>query len=428
MRVLVIGAYGLIGSEIVRILRQQQIDVIGLGRDVDLGRKLVPEIEWHQVDLTEQSKPAFWHNVLKDVEVVVNAAGALQTGLRDDLSAIHSRWLGPVLEAASAAGVRRFVQISAPGAVDNADTEFMSSKSAGDRMVAGSGLDYVILRPGLVLSRTAYGGTQLLRMVAAFPLVQPIAMGDARVQTVSVEDVAAAALQAVQGEIPSGSDIDLVENDAHTLTEIILEVRNWLGFSKPLVLFELPQLLVHLISLGADLLGWLGWRSPLRRTSIAVLSNGVVGDGQNAANILGRRLLGLSEILQTMPATPQDRLAARMSLLMPLMVGILSLFWLVSALVSIVMFDQAKDLAVSAGLPAWSVSLGIAADIALGCAVLYRPTAVAACMGMVVVTVCYLLMASVVAPELWGDPLGVLVKAIPAAVLAAVTIPLLAKR
>ncbi len=38
-------------------------------------------------------------------------------------------------------------------------------------MVAGSGLDWIILRPGLVFRPTAFGGTAMLRGLAGFPLV-----------------------------------------------------------------------------------------------------------------------------------------------------------------------------------------------------------------------------------------------------------------
>ena len=42
--------------------------------------------------------------------------------------------------------------------------------------------------------------------------------------------------------------------------------------------------------------------------------------------------------------------------------------------------------------------------------------------GMLALTLVYLVAASILAPELWADPLGPLVKAIPALVLALVAL------
>ena len=48
----------------------------------------------------------------------------------------------------------------------------------------------MILRPGLVLAPTVYGGTAMLRGLAGLPFVTPVLEPEARVQVVSVDDVA----------------------------------------------------------------------------------------------------------------------------------------------------------------------------------------------------------------------------------------------
>ena len=66
----------------------------------------------------------------------------------------------------------------------------MRSKGDADAALCSSALDWVVLRPGLVLSPDAYGGTALLRAMAGMPWVQPIAFSGRPIQTVSVDDVA----------------------------------------------------------------------------------------------------------------------------------------------------------------------------------------------------------------------------------------------
>ena len=51
MRVLVLGAYGLIGLAIARALHAAGHTVTGLGRSPDIGPRLFPSIRWIEADL-----------------------------------------------------------------------------------------------------------------------------------------------------------------------------------------------------------------------------------------------------------------------------------------------------------------------------------------------------------------------------------------
>ena len=75
--------------------------------------------------------------------------------------------------------------------------------------------------------------------------------------------------------------------------------------------------------------------------------------------------------------------------------------------------------AVTAGPAAALVLGGAVADVALGALALWRRSSRAALWGMVALTAGYLLSGAVLTPELWADPLGPMLKPIPAAMLAA---------
>ena len=110
-----------------------------------------------------------WLPLVAGMDAVVNAAGALQDGPRDRLDAIHRGAVVALVAACEQAGVSRFVQISAIGADPASPDAFFSTKGEGDKAVANSSLEWTILRPGLVIAPAAYGGTALLRALAAFP-------------------------------------------------------------------------------------------------------------------------------------------------------------------------------------------------------------------------------------------------------------------
>lgn len=426
------GAYGFLGSAITRALAGAGHPVRGLGRSAARGRRVLPGVDWIEGDLRAMTAPEDWTAALDGIVTVVNCAGALQDGARDDIEVVHYRAIQAVLTACAAQGVRRFVQISAAGAGPDAATEFFRSKARGDQAVRESGLDWAILRPGLVIGPDAYGATALLRGLAAFPFVQPMVLGDAPVQTVALGDVVRAACLAAEGKLPPGTDADLVTPEAVPLRAVVAWFRRWLGLCPARREIALPGWVARLTARTADALGWLGWRAPVRSTALAVLARGVRGNPGPWRALTGETLPGLAATLAGMHATAQERRFARLYLAMPLAVAALALFWLVSGLVGFWQWRAAAAVLVAAGIPPGPATslvwTGAGLDIALGLAVTVRPCARAACFGMAGLSMVYLALGTALTPLLWADPLGPFLKALPGVVLALITAALLEER
>lgn len=167
MRVLVVGAYGLIGGYIVSELLREGHDVIGAGRDIARAARRFPQAAWVRADLAAAST-ADWRGCLQGVDAVVNCAGALQDSPSDRLRDVHVEGLKALATAARVAGVARFIHISAVGVGDSAQP-FGQTKFMGEQVLSQQDLAWIILRPGLVVAPAAFGGTALLRGLAAFP-------------------------------------------------------------------------------------------------------------------------------------------------------------------------------------------------------------------------------------------------------------------
>ncbi|PIK71206.1 hypothetical protein CS379_20580, partial [Methylobacterium frigidaeris] len=220
MRILVLGGYGLIGSAVLACLLDAGHSVTALGRDTRAARRRCPEATWIDRDIAALSDPTAWHPVVAGCEAVVNCAGVLQDGPRDDVRAVQDIAMRALFRACAEVRIGRIVQVSAVGACPDARTAFMRTKDAADAALAQLDLDWTILRPGLVLAPTAYGGTALLRALASVPLVLPVVGGAGPIQTVHVEDVAEAVRLAVEGQVPARAVYDLVEDEAHALGEV----------------------------------------------------------------------------------------------------------------------------------------------------------------------------------------------------------------
>ncbi|MDR0809244.1 MAG: SDR family oxidoreductase [Gemmobacter sp.] len=401
-KAVVLGGYGLIGAACMRALAAAGFAVTGIGRSRRTALASNPDAAWVIRDIPS-IEVAEWRELLADADVVVNAAGALQDGARDDLEAIHVTALLRLVGAARNLALR-IVQISAAGAAPGASTEFLRSKARGDAILAEGARNWVILRPVLVLSPEAYGGTALLRGVAGLPLILPRVLPEARAQTVHVDDLAAAAVAAARGEVPSGLIADLTEPDMQSLAELVDRIRHWLGLPAPRFRPTLPRAILHLIGWGADLLAHLGWRSPLRSTALQTLSDGVRGDPAAWQEAGGKPCRSLPAILESLPATRQERLFARFYFLLPLAIATLALFWCASGVITLI--DPARAMMVlgERDIPPWIVTAtvfgGALADILLGLAILCRRCARAAALGMIGLSAAYLLGSLALTPDL----------------------------
>ena len=429
MSVLVLGGYGLIGSAIMRRLAAAGHRVTGAGRSEAAARP-GPGKSWRIFDITSL-RIDDWRRELSGFDVVVNASGALQDGPRDNLEAVHYKALERMGAALAGSGTR-VVQISAAGVSEDATTAFFRAKSRGEAALHASHVPLVILRPTLVLSPAAYGGTALLRGAAAIPLVAPNVLPKTKIQCVDVDDLAETVLFAVDGRIAAGSILDVTAPEVVSLPELIDKTRDWLGFAPPRVRLPVPGIAINLFGRVADLAGNLGWRSPLRSTALTVLRDGVTGDATALQRAGGPQCRPLPAIFETLPSTVQERWFARAFLMFPLAVVTLSIFWLISGMIGLARFGAAQDVLVDRGMNAWLagsfVLIGAVVDIALGAAVLARRWVKLALSGMIAVSLAYLIGASLFAPDLWLDPLGPLLKVFPAIVLALFTLAFLPDR
>ncbi|MEQ8824508.1 MAG: SDR family oxidoreductase [Filomicrobium sp.] len=416
MRVLLLGAYGLIGQSVARALTKSGHHVVGLSRSPK-ARVLLPEkVSWVSGDLNQMLAPKDWLPLLEGVDAVVNASGALQTGSIDDLSKVQRDSILALIDACQQKSVTRFVQISAPGADPQASTEFYATKGEADTALRASQLDWVILKPGLVISPTAYGGTSLLRMLAAVPEVQPIFLADAKIQTVAVDEVSRATVLALERYALVKREFDLVEPEAQSLLAVVQDFRKWLGFPEPAAVVSVPALVGHAVGRLADVAGWFGWRSPLRTTALQVLSEGVRGDPESWRDATGLECGPLATTLDRLPSTRQERVFARMQLVFaPLLIGFAA-FWIVSGLIGLWQLAAARDVVAGPLGPSLATTLvvfGGLADILVGVGLLFRRTFVLACQAAIALSVGYMIAASLVVPALWADPLGPLVKILP---------------
>lgn len=413
---LVLGANGFIGSHVAAAVSAEGWSVRAGARRIAEPARRAAEFDWVVADFARLTTAEAWAPLLAGVSAVVNCVGVLQDGAGDSTKAAHVEGPRALVDACEAAGISRLIHISAVGADAAAGTDYARTKAETERLVEASGLDWLILRPSLVVDRAAFGGTGLIRALAAFPLIMPVVGGDQVFRPIPLGDLTAAVVATLRPGAPSRQTLDMPGPEAVTMAETVRLYRGWMGL-RPASVLRVPRPLAAPALVIGDLLGRLGWSSPIRTTAIKQMDHDVSGRDSGWAETLGVRSRGFSRFLAETPSSVQDVWHARLWFVRPVAILTLGLFWLITGLIS---FGPGWDGAVAilheggygrwAGPVAW---WGALLDVVLGLMLFVRPWTARVAIVMCLATVGYLIAGTVSLPHYWIDPLGPWLKVLP---------------
>jgi uncharacterized protein YbjT (DUF2867 family) len=348
---------------------------------------------------------------------------------------VHRDFVAGLLQAIRDSGrAIRLVHISIPGTTEADRTAFSTTKRDAERLIAESGIAYTILRPGFVVAPAAYGGSAMLRALAAFPIDLPSAEAATSFQPIAVDDIAAtiAWLAARAPVEASGVTWDLMQKEPVTLGGVVdhfrgsFGTRNWPRIAMPAFLLDAGAKL-------GDLANRLGWMPPMRTTAIAELRRGVSGEPDSWIAATGIAPKGIAGMTGAFPATIQDKWFARLFLVKALIMTSLVLFWAASGFIALfISYDAAADILRRHDFPPSVVgpmTVGTSLmDMSIGVLIAFRRTAAFGLVAGIVASLGYMAGAAILTPDLWIEPLGALVKTGPAIVLMLVALLMLDNR
>src|SRR3989449_11242675 len=158
-----------------------------------------------------------------------------------------------MLAAAGAAGVSRFVHMSAVGARDEPGaTPYHRTKRQAEQLVRDSGLSHVILQPSIINGPESAPIPLLARLPCWSPAVPVFGDGRFPTQPIWVDDVALAFACAVERHDVSGV-FELGGPGALTYEEFLLAIGRAARCSRPLI--HIPLGLVQTVAPGFILAG-----------------------------------------------------------------------------------------------------------------------------------------------------------------------------
>jgi uncharacterized protein YbjT (DUF2867 family) len=162
MKILVIGATGALGRPVVQQLCARGVVVRALSRHPERGSDLAAlGAETVAGDLAE---PDSLVRACDGVDRVFAAAHSMLGRGRYRSQNIDDIGHRALIAAARDAGVKRFVYISGYGVAPNHPVDFFRTKHAIEEVLAGSGLDAVVLRPTCFMEQHVhlFNGKQVL--------------------------------------------------------------------------------------------------------------------------------------------------------------------------------------------------------------------------------------------------------------------------
>jgi NADH dehydrogenase len=278
-----------------RLLRRGH-EVSALVRDPERAGRLTDHRGVH-VTVGHLGDDQALEQVMAGADAAVHLVGIIVEIGAQTFERVHVGGTSRLVAAARAAGVRRFVQMSALGARhDEGATAYHRTKAAGEDVVRGSGLAHAILRPSLIAGEGSAPLKMMIDMVRFAPLVPVIGDGRYRMQPVWLEDVAEAFAVAVERSDIEGS-FDLAGPDALTWHEMLDLVERSLGVKRTRIAVPL-----NLARFGALAGLALPEIAPLTPEQLQMLLEGSTTDSTALEAIFGVRPRRFADVIREMCA------------------------------------------------------------------------------------------------------------------------------
>jgi len=152
------GGTGFVGGHLLAAARAAGHEVRALARG---GRPAEEGVRWIEGALDDGAALAA---LCEGADAVVHVAGLINAATRAGFEAVNVAGTAAIVDAARAAGVRRFIHISSLAAREPELSDYGWSKARSERVVAASGLDWTILRPPAIYGPGDRETFELFRM------------------------------------------------------------------------------------------------------------------------------------------------------------------------------------------------------------------------------------------------------------------------
>lgn len=270
MKIAITGGLGFIGGRLAAALAAAGHEIVVVTRPPGKKRaaELPPRARVEAIGLEDEAKLAA---AFAGCDAVAHCAGINREIGEQTYEKVHVLGTKNVVNAARKAGARKIVFTSFLRARPDCGSGYHVSKWAAEETIRGSGLDYTIVKPGVIYGRGDHMLDHLSHAFYTFPIFALVGMRDQMVRPMAVEDLVRVLRAALVEGRMTRETVAVVGPEEITLREAVNRVARVLQ-KRPLML-RLP-LFFHYA------LGWMlerVMRTPLVSVAqVRILSEGII--------------------------------------------------------------------------------------------------------------------------------------------------------
>ena len=227
---------------------------------------------------------------------MIHLAAATGAASTQQLRDVNSRGTRALIEACKNAARARIVYVSSIAVTgrDLGHYPYAQTKAEAEHAVQASELDFVIVRPTIVLGEGA-PNWRMLRKLACLPVVPLLGGGKARVQPVDVIDVARALEWLAANRLPSRAVVELGGPEILSFADFLARIRRacgYAGFPGVPIPVAPVRLALRMLKLA------LGENSPLGPGQLAPFVNDGVAEPNSVFEMLRPDMRALDDVLR----------------------------------------------------------------------------------------------------------------------------------
>lgn len=227
MRIAITGGTGFVGSHLARRLAGEGHDLVLVARGVDERSRTLPDdVRFVAASVTDGER---LRDALDGCEAVAHLAGINRERGTQTYENVHVRGTRAVVEAARDAGASTLVLTSYLRARPDCGSGYLESKWAAEEIVRRSGLNYTVLKPGVVYGPGDQLLTQVVRSLVTVPIFPRVGFRPRRIRPLAIADlvdVLEAAL--VRDRLPEAT-VPLVGPEELTVEALVERIGDVIG-------------------------------------------------------------------------------------------------------------------------------------------------------------------------------------------------------
>jgi NADH dehydrogenase len=296
--ILVTGGTGVVGSAIVAELQKQGQSVAVLGRDAArIQSTFGGSVDARPGDVT---KPETLAAAMNGIDTVIDAVQFPTSPIevpRKGWTFENIDYKGSVnqVDAAKAAGVKRYVYISGVGADLNSPKHWFRFKAMAEQHLLESGLEWTIVRPSWVYGPRDHSLNRLLGFTRFLPFLPFFGDGKQDMQPVFVEDVGRIVAQSALASEAANQLFELGGPEVMSMNRVMQTGLDVMG-RKRFILHQ-PLFVGKLIGRLASLQPFV--TPPLTADAVDFISCAAVADNTNLVRVFNPQLTALRPALET---------------------------------------------------------------------------------------------------------------------------------